>query len=773
MTNATSVVTSSFSSRIGGGAATQIPVTAVLAVALSAAVVFAIEPFTGKVLLPRLGGGPSVWNTCILMFQILLLAGYGYTVILARVADLRKGVAYHAALVATSIALWPFAVRALWLTPSSGWPPVAWIAMTTTAGIGLPFAILAATSPLLQVWLARASGAPPNVHRLYAASNIASLLGLALYVGVLEPLVGARRQSLVLWLCYAGATILSLLVLRRVIASDRPAATAAPAPAPVEDPVSGRSRGQWIALSFGASLCLYAVTTYIATDVGSFPLLWCLPLGVFLGAFAAGFSAIAERLRRWLVRLALLAALAALAHLVVVEDSRTVWVRLLAPLLALGCLVAALAAELAHRRPSDHRLAGYYALIGVGGVLAGVGCVILLPWAWSSVSLPAVSILSKPLQALGLHSPVFVTESVPEYPAALVLSAVLLSSWASGRSAWRVAIGTAVGVAVASLGARTPAIEEALRGSRGVVEAAVACALVAAPRGTRMLAGILTLSLAGGLLQTPPNERLFEARNFFGTSRVEVDGDLHMLKHGTTLHGIQPTGEDRDKPASYYTWASPLGRVMEHLRPRTVMAVGLGVGTVAAYGRAGDRYQFLEINSLVRRIATNPDWFTYVTAAQARGVDLRVAIGDGRLLAAAATDGAWDLVIVDAFSSDAIPVHLLSVEAVETFERKLTRGGVIAYHISNRFFDLQPVVAAAADRLGLSWAVQEREGPTNTDYGSKWVMLATSPASAEAAGLTEAGWQHPVIDARRAPWTDDWANVLGTMRSWRFWEADE
>lgn len=709
----------------------SIPWAATFAVAASAGLLFAIEPFAGKVLLPRLGGSPSVWNTCVMVFQTLLLAGYAYSVVLARMSDIRKGLALHTVLVVASIALWPFAVRALWLAPAAGWPPVAWVAATTVAGIGLPFALLSATSPLLQVWLARASASPLDVHRLYAASNVASVAGLIVYVAALEPFVGLRRQSVLLWIGYAGAMAIAVAVVRRTHQSPGTGHQALhdlPAPSTQHDAPGTLHRAGWLVRSFAASLCLYAVNTYIATDVASFPLLWCLPLGIFLSGFAAGFSAWAARWRVWLAWAATLAALAALGQVVWVEDSRTVWFGLLAPLLALMFLITALAAELAERRPANDRLAGYYAWIGLGGLLAGVASVVVLPWAWSSfspASVPGVAVVFDTLR--GLSPPLF-AQAVPEYPAALLLAAWLLARGIVGR--------TAVVAAVMVVAAGLPFVP-------------------------------------GWRHQPDGIETLFEARNFFGTSRVELDGDIHRLKHGTTLHGIQPLGPDAVQPASYYSWTSPLGRVMDRLHPQNVIAVGLGVGTVAAYGRPGDHYRFLEINPLVQRIATNPRWFSYVTAARDSGVDVSVSIGDGRLLAQALDDGRWDVIIVDAFSSDAIPVHLLSIEAVEVFRRKLSARGIVAYHVSNRFFDLHPVIAAAAERLGMWWAFQDREGLSTFDYGSKWIMLARDQESASGAGLMEAGWLRPELSPAPPPWTDDWSNVLGTMRSWRFWAKDE
>jgi spermidine synthase len=213
---------------------------------------------------------------------------------------------------------------------------------------------------------------------------------------------------------------------------------------------------------------------------------------------------------------------------------------------------------------------------------------------------------------------------------------------------------------------------------------------------------------------------------------------------------------------------------MERLHPRHVLVVGLGVGTVAAYGRADDRYLFLEINPLVLNIATNPQWFSYVEDARRRGVRVDIAIGDGRLLAQALDNAAWDLIVMDAFSSDAIPTHLLSIEAVQLLKQKLSLRGVLAYHISNRFFDLREVLAAAAMRVGMSWAVQNGEkGLSSNDFESTWVMLAASEASARDAGLDEADWQRAPTPTHIAPWTDDWANVLGTMKSWRFWATEE
>jgi spermidine synthase len=763
---------------------TPIPSAAVVAVAASAALLFGIEPFVGKVLLPALGGTPAVWNTCVMVFQALLLAGYMYSTWLVRIADVRRAVVRHTILVAASCVIWPLTVRALWLTPRPGWPPVAWVVAVTTAAIGLPFAILSATSPLLQVWLARTSRVELNVHRLYAASNVASAFGLLLYVAVLEPLAGVRQQNRLLWVAYGGAMALSLIVAWRAgRAPDRSLLARARA-ANGEPRITNHERrttnderrtttadrSAWVGLSFGASMTLYAVNTYIATDIASFPLLWCIPLAVFLMAFAAGFSAWAERHRLLLRRVARLTALATLAFLVWFVGLTTVWVDLAVPLAALAVLVTALAAELAHRRPQEEHLAAYYMLVGLGGVLAGVMNVVILPWAWSPVLLEGVPGLSALVGLLRALSSIVLTHPVPEYAAVLLLAIWLLSS-KRALLLVRTVLAASLTVAIAPVAIRMLAAPALTAPQRwGIALGALATAFVVSLPGHRLLAASLALALVGGIARPADFRTLFESRNFFGTSRVQLDraNNVLRLKHGTTLHGLQPVGPAAGQPASYYGLSSPIGQTMKRLRPRQVLVLGLGVGTLAAYGRSGDRYRFLEINPLVVGLVDAPRWFSYLEAARQRGVAIQITLGDGRITARGVADHMADLIVVDAFSSDSVPVHLLTAEALQEFARKLAVGGVIAFNVSNRFFDLPPVIAAAADRAGFTWAVQSQEATTEYEAASTWVLVAPSVAGAARAGMTEAPWTRPAFSSLRAtaPWTDDWANVLGALRAW-------
>ena len=458
----------------------------------------------------------------------------------------------------------------------------------------------------------------------------------------------------------------------------------------------------WFVLSFAASLCLFSVNTYLATDVASFPLLFAVPLAIFLLGFALGFSAWAERAGRWLSVFAMGAAGAALWYLLRVATPATNVFDLPLPLLALAGLVAALSARLAATRPHDDGLPVFYTIIGAGGVAAGVVSVILLPWGWTRLTAP-------------MHdwTLMLVNSTVPEYPMAL-----LLGLW-----------------------------------------------LVARGWPMKLLAAVALVAVCTTTQPSYGSVRLFEARNFYGTLRVlrEAITSSTRLKNGTTLHGFEVTGGS-GQATSYYHPSSPIGQIITRLMPRHVMAMGLGVGTLAAYAQRGDQYTFLEINPLVEEIASRSGYFSYLRRARQRGAEIDVLLGDGRMLAATLPDQHWDLIVLDAFASDSIPVHLLTLDALREYGGKVTPHGVIAVHVSNRFFDLGPMVAAAAEAMGWRWAIQSRTQEEIDESSSTWMMLVRDDSTAAGLGLNTEPWEHPAIPAGVAPWTDDWANLLGRLK---------
>jgi spermidine synthase len=404
----------------------------------------------------------------------------------------------------------------------------------------------------------------------------------------------------------------------------------------------------------------------------------------------------------------MVAAAAALWYLLKVASQSSNVNDLPLPLVALAALVTALAARLARSRPNDEHLPSFYTCIGLGGLAAGIVAVLIVPWGWTRASAPFHDSHAWLAQA-----------AVPEYPIALVL-----------------------GMALAARG--------------WLMRALPFGALVLLVTSTSPTYGMGTL---------------YQGRNFFGTVRVQDDpsSSAHRLKNGTTLHGFEITTEEIRRPTSYYHPSSPVGQVMRRMAPHRVTAFGLGTGPLAAYAERGDRHTFLEINPLVVEIASNPGYFAYLTQARARGAEIDIRVGDGRLEAARLPDRDAELIVLDAFSSDSIPVHLVTREAFREYARALAPGGAIAVHVSNRFFDLGPSVAATAEAAGFQWYIQARQDEDPDESRSTWVMLVTDRGTAETWGLTAAPWEHPALPPNVHAWTDDWANLLGRLRFMSAW----
>jgi len=686
---------------------------AIAAAGCGSATLFALEPFVCKVLLPRLGGSASVWNACMLSFQLLLLVGYAYSVLIARLQREGRGLALHAAVVVCALALSPLSLRLLWLQPDPRLPPALWIGLVVLGAVGLPFCVLSATSPLLQLWLTRRRGEAGNVHRLYAVTNLGNLAGLGLYVAVLEPLLGLRAQSWVLCAVSGLGLMLSLWVAHASARKAEPLARPVQAPlvAAPQLPLTA-ARLRWLLGSFAASFALFAVTTHLATDVAAFPLLFVLPLGLFLLGYALGYSGWAERRRVFIGRMAFVSPMLALMPLVLQHRLTSLGSgTFVLSLLGLFTTVTALALMLADARPAPARLPEYYAIMGAGGVLAGVVSVLVVPYLFGSLLAP---------HAGGKLSHVLTALAVPECPLALVLGAWLVAHGRLRRA----------GIALTSV-----------------------CLLAAF--------GFMTRDQAV----------LYQARNFYGSLSVRHDSQQNWvtLLHGTTLHGLRPLDTPQPTAAAYYHMQSPIGQLIARQSPKRALVVGLGAGTLAAYARAGDRYDFLELDPSIAQLAEHGPWFGYVAGARERGAQVSVRTGDGRLLASSlSADAAYDLVVLDAFSSDSIPVHLLTREALQTFGRLLSSDGVLAVHVSNHFFDLAPVAVAAARDLGWAWATQDRtrrQALAAHELESLWVVLTPRASSIARLGLDVAPWQRPHVGPEIKAWTDDWANPLGSLQA--------
>ena len=693
------------------------------AIFAGATLVFLVQPMVARMVLPLFGGSQAVWTTSMLFFQAVLLAGYGYAHASTRLLGPSRQPIVHAVVLLLAVAALPIG-RGLEPPPADASPSL-WLLGVLAVAVGAPFFVVTTTSPLLQRWLAtsgHAAGRDP--YFLYAAGNVGSLIALLAYPFVVEPLLTLDQQAR-LW--SIGYVLFALLCLGCVLVARRGSPLAPSASLRAEVPsLAWRTRARWVAMALVPSSLMLGVTTYVSTDVASFPLLWVLPLAVYLLTFVVAFA------RRPFVTPSAAARMLPLPTALVFADmlhavALPLPVTLLTQLLVLFFAGVLAHGRLAEERPAPERLTEFYFLLSLGGVLGG-----------------ALNALVAPL----------VFDSVLEYPLVLVL-ALALRRGARGRivdflPVLALFIGCLAGLAVVRSGLAAQAV------LAGVV---VACLAIGFRRPFRLTLSFacLTLLFAAG------SAGLHTERTFFGVLRVtEQDGE-RLLFHGTTLHGVERFGGRlAGEPLTYYGRQGPLGDVFAaYPRFDRVDAIGLGVGTLAAYGRPGERLTFYELDPAVARIAGDPRLFTYLRDSQA---DVKIVLGDGRRTIARVPNGASDLVIVDAFSSDSVPVHLLTREAVELYVRKLRPGGLIAFHVTNRHLELAPVVARAAQALGLA-AVERNdraEGAHGTRTPSRWMVIARSRERLEPL-LGRSGWGIPKVSAGRV-WTDDYSNVLSVVK---------
>ncbi|HJQ55724.1 MAG TPA: fused MFS/spermidine synthase [Vineibacter sp.] len=658
---------------------------------LSSFLLFLVQPVIAKHILPWFGGAASVWIICLVFFQFALLLGYAYADFVARRLTPRVQAILHSSLLVVSLLTLP-------ITPDPAWKPLgdenaSWrIVALLTASIGLPYFLLSSTSPLVQVWFARARpGASP--YRLFALSNLASLLALFGYPIVIEPLIAARTQSWV-WSGIFALYVAGCLacVWRNATASSPHVVQSAGAtddrPAP-----SVADYAVWTTLAAIGSVLLLAVSNHLTQNIASVPLLWVLPLGLYLISFIFSFDA-AGWYRPRLYAGILAALLVGVAYVLVDPDMRLnlpVQITLFSAVLFVACMLCH--TELAHLKPAPRHLTGFYLTVSLGGAIGAI--------------------------LVGLLAPITLKDYL-ELEIALVILAALV----------------------------------ALRSRDWLVKAP-------------LMAGFSALALVGwahAYATFDPNNVI--ARNFYGVIRVVELGApndpdrARSLVHGTIDHGRQFLAPERQRePAGYFRHAGGIGRAMSMLPdgPRRIGIIGLGAGALAAYGRDGDVIRFYEINAAVVDFAVSR--FSYMSDSRAR-VD--TVLGDGRLALERESPQAYDLLAADAFSGDAIPVHLITAEAMTLYRRHVKPGGIIAFNVSNRFVDMAPMVAKIARAQGLH-AVLCRDVDLKTGKRmSDWVLVSDDPRLADRPELR--GLAQPIPDTTAAMWTDDFSNLLQVLR---------
>jgi len=736
---------------------------------VSAALLFLVEPMMAKMALPVLGGAPAVWNTCLVFFQITLLAGYLYAYAATKWLSRHAQIVVQITLALTPLAVLPLHIPIGWEPPTES-SPVLWVLGMLAVAVGLPFFLLSSSTAMLQRWFSqsgdRSAGDP---YFFYATSNAGSLTGLLAYPLLLEPTLRLSMQSS-LW-SYGYTVFLALTITcGALVWRARPGIAATYAAASVQAGetsrgIAWRQRLRWIALAFVPSSLMMGVTTALTTDVPAIPLLWVAPLAIYLLSFVLVFAKRPpfshENLVRQLPILLLFTLFPTLS-----KSQMPLLVLFPLYLAALFGVALMCHGEIARSRPQVSRLAEFYLWISFGGVLGGIFNALLAPVLFSTVfEFPLALILAAYLL------PTLDQKSASPSAATKLKRNDLLLPLALGLSMAAVIIG------FSHLGHKPDNIFIII-----LFGCSMIWCLSFSGRPVRFATGLAAIVIASSLLTGLYGKVVLHERSFFGVLRVSEDpsGKLRYLVHGAIVHGVQSLDPSKSRePLAYYANSGPAGSILRAMeaktrqgsagevsRPRWAV-VGLGAGSMACYLQPGESLIFYEIDPAVERIASDPRYFTFLSQCAPAAT---VVIGDARLKLHDAADGSYDLIAVDAFSGDTIPMHLMTREALALYLRKLAPGGILAFNISNNHVKLEPIFGALARDDGLVSLSDDDSNLSEAEIEagksrSQWLVMARSRTGLGELA-TDARWTPVDTPAGTQVWTDDYSNLLRVM-TWK------
>lgn len=721
---------------------------------LSALLMFWSQPLIGKMILPLLGGTPMVWTTCMVFFQAMLLAGYGYAHLSLRLG-VRRQAALHIGLLILSLVALPIGFDESW-SPPAVQNPMGWLFLLLAASVGAPFFMLSATAPMLQAWFARSEHkAAADPYFLYVTSNLGSFIGLIAFPTLAELYLTIPGQTATWSALYL--VLVAIIVLAGVSAlTGREQAGSAPA---IEGPgtvaagavaavPSWVTRTRWVLLAFAPSSLFIGLTTFVTTDVAAVPLLWIIPLAAYLLTFVVAFAQRPVIPHAWaLVTQPFLVLPVVLMFFWGTHEAT--WTTITLHFIAFFATALVCHGELARTRPGPEYLTEFYLLLSLGGVLGGLFNAIAAPLLFTTLV---------------------------EYPLILVLALLLRPAIPNGPSGGVPAdLGIGVGLfALLMLGlqffhSELADADATLQNVLSIVLALICFAGIRRP----LRFGLAAAAILFSALILPVGEKsdiVYAERNFFGVVRVAKESNpaVMTMYHGTTNHGAQSQDPDqRLVPQTYYVPGSPLAQVFDFLivrRPGAQLSVlGLGTGSIACFGRKGQTLTYYEIDPAVERVARNPELFTLLRDCPP---EVKVVLGDGRLTLAKMPNGSQDLLVMDAFTSDAVPMHLLTKEAMAMYWTKLQPNGLLVYHISNRYLDLEPVLATLATDAKVEAFIQDYDGSQSnnpTASSSTWVIMARPGPTAEFIA-SDSRWRRLKSSADQRLWTDSYSNILSVMR---------
>jgi spermidine synthase len=721
--------------------------TYVAAIFVSAALLFAVQPLFAKMVLPRLGGTPAVWSVAMVFFQAMLLAGYAYAHALTRLLPGKASVVVHILVMIVAVFWLPLSIAAGWgRAPNAG--QEIWLLGLFGASIGIPFFALSANGPLLQAWFAR-TGHPQakDPYFLYAASNIGSFLALLAYPFVIEPFSHLPQQTMGwtygFYLLIALIALCATWLLRSPnvlpnIATDDGA------------PPTWRDALIWIALAAVPSALLIAITAHISTDVAAAPFLWVVPLALYLATFVIAFQTrpiLPHRLVTFIAPGAVVLLVISLA----LGSADQILVLIALNLVGFFVLALMCHGELAKRRPPARYLTSFYLYLSLGGVIGGIFAGLIAQHIFSWVA---------------------------EYPLLIVAAALCRPGffWPRDKfdmAAWVLVVAVAVAILIGAYRYHYEFAESAFN----LWMAAILALALAMYRSVSAFAGMIAASLVFVVLFGVDAGKRDFVRSFFGVHKIQEadEGQFRILKHGTIEHGAQRIRDaeggpvtGRPRPITYYHDKAPMVEALNAVRgklgggPVNVAVVGLGTGTFACQTKPGDTLTYFEIDPAVVAIAKDPKRFAFLTECKP---DVNIVIGDARLTLSDQPDGQFDMLLIDAFSSDAIPTHLLTKEAMAIYKQKIKPDGLILMHISNKHMALSSAVAGIANANGLVWRARDSEegyDDENHIFGSNVVAVARNDTALGTLAKAE-GWDPVRPDDDKWVWTDDYSNVIGAI----------